>query len=88
MLTMRANMELLPVLRITVIFVQHSERVQALIHAVDRVNFRTTLDVGNFVCVDEDSVAAVTNNLPLCLYCPCEGFLCSPLQSESRRRLV
>lgn len=45
-------------------FVQHSERVQALIHAVDRANFRTTLDVGNFVCVDEDSVAAVTNNLP------------------------
>jgi sugar phosphate isomerase/epimerase len=45
-------------------FVQHSERVQALIHAVDRANFRTTLDVGNFLCVDEDSVAAVTNNLP------------------------
>ncbi|WNR42647.1 sugar phosphate isomerase/epimerase family protein [Paenibacillus roseipurpureus] len=45
-------------------FVQHSERVQALIHAVDRDNFKTTLDVGNFLCVDEDSVAAVTNNLP------------------------
>ncbi|WP_261301348.1 sugar phosphate isomerase/epimerase family protein [Paenibacillus andongensis] len=45
-------------------FVQHSDRVQTLIQAVDRPNFRTTLDVGNFMCVDEDSVAAVKNNLP------------------------
>lgn len=39
---------------------QASERVQALIHAVDRPNFRMTLDVGNFLCVDEDPIAAVT----------------------------
>lgn len=45
-------------------FVQHSDRVQTLIQAVDRSNFRTTLDVGNFMCVDENSVAAVKNNLP------------------------
>jgi sugar phosphate isomerase/epimerase len=45
-------------------FIQHSDRVQALIHAVDRANFRTTLDIGNFVCVDEDSASAVKNNLP------------------------
>jgi len=45
-------------------FVQASDRVQALIHAVDRENFRTTLDIGNFLCVDEDPVAAVKNNLP------------------------
>ncbi|SDO12408.1 Sugar phosphate isomerase/epimerase [Paenibacillus sp. yr247] len=45
-------------------FVQQSERVQALIQAVDRPNFRTTLDVGNFMCVDENPVAAVKNNIP------------------------
>ncbi|NEW07399.1 sugar phosphate isomerase/epimerase [Paenibacillus sp. SYP-B3998] len=45
-------------------FVQASDRVQALIQAVDRPNFRTTLDVGNFLCVDEDPVAAVKKNLP------------------------
>ncbi|MGG4552529.1 sugar phosphate isomerase/epimerase family protein [Paenibacillus humicus] len=45
-------------------YVQASDRVQALIHAVDRPNFKTTLDVGNFVCVDENPVAAVKNNLP------------------------
>jgi len=44
---------------------QASERVQRLVLAVDRANFRTTLDIGNFLCVDEDPVAAVKNNLPL-----------------------
>lgn len=45
-------------------YVQASDRVQALIHAVDRPNFKTTLDIGNFVCVDENPVTAVKNNLP------------------------
>ncbi|OXM86668.1 sugar phosphate isomerase/epimerase family protein [Paenibacillus rigui] len=45
-------------------FVQASDRVQTLLHAVDRPNFRTTLDAGNFMCVDEDPVAAVQRNLP------------------------
>ncbi|MBJ6363234.1 sugar phosphate isomerase/epimerase family protein [Paenibacillus sp. GCM10012307] len=46
-------------------FVQHSDRVQALVRAVDRDNFRTTLDVGNFLCADENPVAAVANNISL-----------------------
>ncbi len=45
-------------------YIQASDRVQALINEVDRANFRTTLDIGNFVCVDEDPVAAVRNNIP------------------------
>lgn len=45
-------------------YIQHSERIQALLHAVDRTNFRTTLDIGNFWCVDEDPIAAVKRNLP------------------------
>jgi len=44
--------------------VQHSERVRRLIEAVDRKNFKTTLDIGNFVCVDEDPLEAVKNNAP------------------------
>ncbi|MEC0089219.1 sugar phosphate isomerase/epimerase family protein [Paenibacillus macquariensis] len=44
-------------------YVQASDRVQALIHAVDRPNFKTTLDVGNFVCVDENPIFAVKNNI-------------------------
>jgi sugar phosphate isomerase/epimerase len=44
-------------------FIQASERVQALILATDRPNFKTTLDVGNFLCADEDPVIAVANNI-------------------------
>lgn len=46
-------------------YIQHSDRVQALVKAVDRPNFRTTLDVGNFLCVDENPAAAVANNIGL-----------------------
>lgn len=44
-------------------YIQHSDRVQALLKVVDRPNFRMTLDVGNFLCVDENPVAAVANNI-------------------------
>ncbi|WIV19986.1 sugar phosphate isomerase/epimerase family protein [Paenibacillus polygoni] len=45
-------------------FIQHSDRIQALIHAVNMPNFKTTLDVGNFLCADEPPLAGVKNNLP------------------------
>ncbi len=43
---------------------QGSERVQRIILAVGRDNFRTTMDVGNFLCADEDPEIAVMTNLP------------------------
>ncbi len=46
-------------------FIQHSDRVQALVNAVGRDNFRTTLDVGNFLCADENPLIAVAGNLKL-----------------------
>jgi sugar phosphate isomerase/epimerase len=42
---------------------QGSERVSRLILGVGRENYRTTLDVGNFLCADEDPLAAVANNM-------------------------
>lgn len=45
-------------------FFQGSDRVRRVIHAVDEPNFGTTLDVGNFLCLDEDPVAATRYNLP------------------------
>ncbi|MCR8642473.1 sugar phosphate isomerase/epimerase [Paenibacillus sp. N1-5-1-14] len=45
-------------------YVQASDRVRALVDRVNRPNFRTTLDVGNFVCVDENPLVSVSNNLP------------------------
>lgn len=44
--------------------VQASDRVQRVIELVDRPNFRTTLDTGNFLCVDENPITAVQKNLP------------------------
>lgn len=46
-------------------YIQDSDRVQALIEVVDRPNFKTTLDIGNFLCVDENPYAAVLNNIGL-----------------------
>jgi sugar phosphate isomerase/epimerase len=43
--------------------INNSERVRRLIHLVDRPNFGTTLDIGNFLCVDDSPVAAVTQNV-------------------------
>lgn len=44
-------------------FMNSSERVKRLIHAVDLPNFKFTLDVGNFLCVDEDAVVATQASL-------------------------
>jgi sugar phosphate isomerase/epimerase len=46
-------------------YMQSSDRVQALVHAVNRSNFRTLVDIGNFMFVDEDPVAALKKNLPI-----------------------
>ena len=45
-------------------FMNSSERVRRLIHHVAMPNFKTTLDVGNFLCVDEDPLIASELNLP------------------------
>ncbi len=44
--------------------VQASDRVQRVLLEVNRPNFKTTLDVGNFMCVDEAPLVGVKKNLP------------------------
>lgn len=44
--------------------VQHSDRVQQVLELVDRPNFKTVLDIGNFMCVDELSLVGTAKNLP------------------------
>ena len=43
--------------------VQASDRVQSVIHAVNRENFKTTLDIGNFLCIDEAPLVGVKKNI-------------------------
>lgn len=42
---------------------QGAERVQRLLRAVNRPYYRTTLDVGNFSCADENNVLSVKENI-------------------------
>ncbi|WP_413378235.1 sugar phosphate isomerase/epimerase family protein [Alkalihalobacillus sp. 1P02AB] len=43
--------------------VQSSDRVQRVLRAVNRDNFKTTLDIGNFLCADEDPLVGIKKNL-------------------------
>lgn len=60
------------------LFIQHSDRVQALVKTTDRDNFKTTLDIGNFLCVDEISTAAVQNNIGIASMVHIKDFLYRP----------
>jgi sugar phosphate isomerase/epimerase len=59
-------------------FVQSSDRVRRIIQAVDEPNFKTTLDIGNFLCVDEDPTVAVPQNLPYAMVVHFKDFYVRP----------
>jgi sugar phosphate isomerase/epimerase len=62
--------------------VQGSERVQRLVLAVARENFRTTVDIGNFLCADEDPISAVRNNIKLASMVHFKDFYRRPPHSD------
>lgn len=45
-------------------FVQSSDRVLRILHGVNRANYKTTIDIGNFMVADEDPHIAVAKLLP------------------------
>jgi len=59
-------------------FVQASERCEALMQAVDHENFGALIDIGNFLCVDEPPVAAVTRMAPHAFYVHAKDFHTKP----------
>src|SRR5690606_29568744 len=63
-------------------FVQNSDRVRRIVHAVDEPNFKTTIDIGNFLCVDEDPVTAVTANLPHAMIVHFKDFYVRPADRD------
>lgn len=63
-------------------FVQAADRVRRIIHAVDEPNFRTTLDVGNFVCVDEAPEVSVAQNLPYAMVVHFKDFYIRPADAD------
>lgn len=55
-------------------FCQDSHRVRAVIEGVGHENFGALLDVGNFLCVDEDPREAVKVLAPYALHVHCKDF--------------
>ena len=53
---------------------QDSERMEYLVRAVDDENFGLLCDMGNFACVDEDSLAAVERVMPYTFYIHAKDF--------------
>ena len=56
-------------------YINGGDRVRRLITAVDRENFRCTLDVGNGLCVDEDPMVTVKTLLPFAATIHLKDFL-------------
>ena len=55
-------------------FSQDSERVKAIIEGVGNDNFGALVDIGNFLCVDEDPKTAVKNVAPYAFYVHAKDF--------------
>ncbi|WP_114853904.1 sugar phosphate isomerase/epimerase [Brachybacterium sp. YJGR34] len=63
-------------------FVQSADRIRRILHAVDEPNFLTTLDVGNFVCVDEAPEVSVPQNLPYAMVVHFKDFYIRPADAS------
>lgn len=61
---------------------QDSDRVERLWHAVDNDNYGILVDIGNFACVDEDSVTAVSRLAPYAIHAHAKDFHKIPFGTE------
>lgn len=59
-------------------FCQDSERVEMLVNAVNHENFGVLLDIGNFLCVDEDPGIAVGRLMPYVFHVHVKDFHVKP----------
>ncbi len=59
-------------------FAQDSTRVEQLVNAVNHENFGVLLDIGNFLCVDEDPSTAVGRLLPYVFHVHAKDFHTKP----------
>ncbi|MFC1452020.1 sugar phosphate isomerase/epimerase family protein [Verrucomicrobiota bacterium] len=59
-------------------FCQDSERVEKLVNGVNHPNFGALIDLGNFLCVDEDPAIAVGRLAPYAFHVHAKDFHCQP----------
>lgn len=55
-------------------FCQDSDRVEKLVNGVDHENFGVLIDMGNFLCVDEDPATAVGRLMPYAFHVHAKDF--------------
>lgn len=55
-------------------FCQESVRVEQLVTAVDHPNFGVLVDMGNFLCADDEPAAAVGRLMPYAFHCHAKDF--------------
>jgi len=63
-------------------FLQDAARVEELILQVNHENYGWLVDIGNFACVDEDSVYAVTIAAPYAFHVHAKDFLIKPYKED------
>jgi sugar phosphate isomerase/epimerase len=59
-------------------FCQDSVRVEQLVTAVDHPNFGVLIDIGNFLCADDDPPTAVGRLMPYAFHCHAKDFHVKP----------
>ncbi len=59
-------------------FCQESMRVEKLVTAVDHPNFGVLVDMGNFLCADDEPAGAVGRLLPFAFHCHAKDFHVKP----------
>ncbi|MEM7133959.1 MAG: sugar phosphate isomerase/epimerase family protein [Chloroflexota bacterium] len=59
-------------------FCQESLRVEKLVTAVDHPNFGVLLDMGNFLCADDEPATAVSRLMPYAFHCHAKDFHVKP----------
>ncbi len=55
-------------------FCQESVRVEKLVNAVDHPNFGVLIDMGNFLCADDEPTVAVSRLMPHAFHCHAKDF--------------
>jgi sugar phosphate isomerase/epimerase len=64
-------------------YMQDSERVEALIRAVNHPNYGALVDMGNFLCADEAGLSALPRMMPYAVHVHCKDFLWKSGTEES-----
>lgn len=59
-------------------FCQESGRVEKLVTAVDHANFGVLVDMGNFLCADDEPAGAVGRLMPFAFHCHAKDFHVKP----------